>query len=267
MSTASDFNMLRLEAPWDLLQITDGTTPPEQTLELANPAVWVRTMARQQKQAERDLRQLTELCGNTIDTTDQRMVRIEEAYQTLAEGTRYVYDRVNANEEITENWVRTELANTVNAYQTLAQNVWQAILERTDKSNQWQICQAIQLTRVNDALAFLAEANIARSQHLATFQGNVELWAADHQRKMNRVEEELQRAREEIRRIATRIPLLRSPRRRVTSPEPLQLWRSLVRPPSTSVATALAAPPPLPTRPRLQSPVQLNRTPPTRRTR
>jgi len=157
--------MLRLETPRDLLQITDGTTAPEQALELANPAVWVRTMVRQQKQAERDLRQLTELCCNTIDRTDQRMVRIEEAYQTLAEGTRYIYDRVNANEEIAENWVQTELAN---AYQTLVQNIWQAILERTE-SNQRQICQATQLTRVNDALAFLAEANIVRGQHLATF--------------------------------------------------------------------------------------------------
>jgi len=62
-------------------------------------------MARQQKQAERDLWQLTELCGNTIDKTDQRMIRIEEAYQTLAESTRYVYDRVYANEKIAEAWV------------------------------------------------------------------------------------------------------------------------------------------------------------------
>jgi len=77
----------------------------------------------------------------------------------LAEGTRYVYDRVNANEEIAEAWVYTELANAANTYQTLAQSVWQAIIERTDKADQCQICQATQLTRVNDVLAFLAEAN------------------------------------------------------------------------------------------------------------
>jgi len=87
------------------------------------------------------------------------MQRIEEAYQTLVEGTRYVYDQVNTNEEIAEAWVHSELANAANAYQTLTQNVWQAILKRTDEANQWQICQATQLTRVNDALAFLAEAN------------------------------------------------------------------------------------------------------------
>ena len=146
------------------------------------------------------------------------MIRIEEAYQTLAKGTRYIYDWVHANQEIAEAWVRTKLANAANAYQTLAQNVWQAILERTAEDNQWQICQATQLTRVNDALACLVEANVARSQHLATFQGNVELWATNHQRKMTQVEEELQQARDEIRRIATRIPLPGSPMTRRLSP-------------------------------------------------
>jgi len=191
------------------------------------------------------------------------MQLIEEAYKILAEGTRYVYDRVHTNEEIAEAWVRTKLANAANAYQTLAYNVWQAILERTDEDNQRQICQATQLTRVNDALAFLAEANTARSQHLATFQGNVELWAADHQRKMNRVEEELRLAREEIRRIATRIPLPGSPRARALSPEPLQLWHSPAKIPSTSTASAPAAPPPLPMRPALRSPIRLAPAPHT----
>ena len=46
--TSSDFNMLRLEAHRNLLQITDGTPSPEQALEVANPAVWLRIMVRQQ---------------------------------------------------------------------------------------------------------------------------------------------------------------------------------------------------------------------------
>jgi len=99
---SSDFNMLRLEAPRDLLQITSGTPNPEQAVELANPAVWVRTLVHQQRQAENDLRRLTELCGDAYNKTDQRTREIEEAYQTLAEGTRYVDDRVNANEKIAE---------------------------------------------------------------------------------------------------------------------------------------------------------------------
>jgi len=90
-------------------------------------------------------------------------------------------------------------------YQTLAQNVWQVIIERMSEANQRQICQATQLARVNNTLAFLGEANTAWGQHLATFQGNVELWAADHQRKMTKVEDELRQARDEIQWIATQI--------------------------------------------------------------
>ena len=120
---------------------------------------------------------------------------------------------------------------------------------------------------MNDGLALLAEANAARSQHLATFQGNIELWAADHQRKMAQVEEELRQARDEIRWLATCIPLPGSPKTRHPSPEPLQLWRSPVRPPSTSAATAPAAPPPLPVRPTFRSPVRLVPASPARRQR
>jgi len=201
--TSSDFNMLRLEAPRDILQITDGSATEEETLEVTNPAVWLRALARQQKQAEQDLEQLLALCGNTVDKTDQRLVRIESAYQGLAEGTRYVYDRLNANEKIAEEWIRSELSAAANTYQSFARNVWQAIMERTQESNERQICQATQLARINDALAFLGEANTVRSQHLANFQGNIELWAAAHQNRVAALETQLREAQAEIQQVAT----------------------------------------------------------------
>jgi len=63
--------MLRLKAPQDLLQITDRASGPEPVVEIANPPVSVRTLVRQQQQAERDLQRLTELCGDAYDKTDQ----------------------------------------------------------------------------------------------------------------------------------------------------------------------------------------------------
>ena len=39
--TSSDSNMSHLEAPQDLLQITDRTPGPEQAVEIANPAVCI----------------------------------------------------------------------------------------------------------------------------------------------------------------------------------------------------------------------------------
>jgi len=251
--TSSDFNMLRLEAPRDLLQITSGTPSPEQSVELANPAVWVRTLVHQQRQAESDLRRLTELCGDAYNRTDRRTQEIEQAYQTLAEGTRYVYDRVNANEKIAEEWIRSELSSAANAYQSLASNIWQAILEHTDEANERQICQATQLARVNDALSFLAEANAARNQHLANFQGNIELWAAEHQARVASLEDQLREARAEIQRVATRIPLPATP------PAP-PAWRSPNRQASTSAPSAHS---PL----ALGSPLRLNPGPTRRQQR
>jgi len=98
---STDFNMLCLEAPQDMLQITDGMEPSEETLEIVHPATWLRTLVKQQKQAEQNLTKLVRLCGNTVDHTDQRIRQIEQAYRDLLEGTRYVYDRLSANEQIT----------------------------------------------------------------------------------------------------------------------------------------------------------------------
>jgi len=143
---STDFNMLRLEAPRDVLQITDGTEQAEETLEVANPATWLRALAKQQKQAEQDLAQLVHLCGNTIDHADQRIQQIEQAYRDLSEGTRYVYDRLSANERITGDWIRSELASAASAYQAFAHNVRGAIIERTQEADQKQVGQATQLT-------------------------------------------------------------------------------------------------------------------------
>jgi len=254
---STDFNMLRLEAPRDVLQITDGTEQAEETLEVANPATWLRTLAKQQKQAEQDLAQRVHLCGNTIDHADQRIQQIEQAYQDLSEGTRYVYDRLSANERITGDWIRSELASAASAYQAFAHNVWGAIIERTQEADQKQVGQATQLTQLNDSISFLAEANVARSQHLANFQGNVELWAEEHQKRADEqqqrveyLEQQLQEAREEARRqaealqlLATRIPVPETPRppapaSGAPSPEPAP-WRSPVRATTSSLVDAL----------------------------
>ena len=120
MSTTLDFNMLCLEVPRNMLHITEGTHPMEEGVEIAHPVTWIRAMVHQQEQAEQDLRQLTDRYGSTIDRINRRIHDIETAFYTLAEGTRYVYDRVQASENITKEWVRSELVVAANAYQTFA---------------------------------------------------------------------------------------------------------------------------------------------------
>lgn len=240
--------MLRLEAPWDVLQITDGTEPAEEDLEVANPATWLRALVKQQKQAEKDLAQLVRLCGNTVDHIDQRIRQIEQAYQDLSEGTRYVYDRMSANEKITGDWIRSELAGAATAYQAFAQNVWEAIIERTQEATEKQAGQATQLAWINNSISFLAEANIARSQHLANFQGNVELWAEEHQKRVEYLEQQLLEARQETQRqsealqqLAAQIRIPETPLPPASNRTTLEpaAWRSPARLFTSSLASAL----------------------------
>jgi len=182
--------MLQLEAPRGLLQITNDEEPQQETLEIANPVGWMREMANHQQQAERDLRQLRDICGNTLDHTDRRIRRIEAAYIQLAQGAQYVYEQMEAKEQISGDWVRNELMVSTNAYQAFTRQVWEAIIEHSKTSDLHRVHEATQVARMHDAVAFLSEANLARNVHLMEFQGNVEKWAADHQQKVETLEQQ-----------------------------------------------------------------------------
>jgi len=76
--------MLRLEAPQDIRQITDGVEPMDEVVEFENPTGWVRSLVHQQEQAEVDLRQRWEESRSTLNRTNQRIRDIDRAYMTLA---------------------------------------------------------------------------------------------------------------------------------------------------------------------------------------
>jgi len=266
MSTTSDYNMLRLEAPRGLLQITNDEESQEEALEIANPVGWMRAMANHQQQAELDLRQLLDLCGNTMDRTDGRIRRIEAAYNRLMQGAQYVYEQLDAKELISGEWVRNELMVAANAYQAFTRQVWEAIIDRTATVEVQRMHQATQITRMHDAVAFLSEANLARNTHLAEFQGNVEKWAADHQqkvetlerqgnedrRRMTDLERQLAIARDELTRVATTVP------HPATPPGPVQRRSPVTREFSEPAPTRfMLGNPPLGTTTRRQRPSAL----------
>jgi len=225
MSTTSDYNMLRLEAPRGLLQITNDEETEVETLEIANPVGWIRVITNHQQQAEPDLCQLMDVCGNTLYHTDRRIRRIEAAYNRLAQGAQYVYEQMEAKEQISGDWVRNELMVSANAYQAFTRQVWEAIIEHSTTSDLHRVHEATQVAQMHDAVAFLSEANLARNVHLMEFKGNVEKWAADHQRKveileqqrredqgqMTGLEQQLAQAQDELLQVATAIPLPATP--------------------------------------------------------
>jgi len=43
-----------------------------------------------------------DVCGNTVDRMDHRIQWIEKVYYKLSQGTQYIYERMEAKEEIAE---------------------------------------------------------------------------------------------------------------------------------------------------------------------
>jgi hypothetical protein len=48
------------------------------------------------------------------------MLSIERAYNELLNGTRYIYEQTQNNPRVSEEWIRSELAVTVNIYSTFS---------------------------------------------------------------------------------------------------------------------------------------------------
>ena len=122
---------------------------------------------------------------------------------------------------------------SANAYQAFTRQVWEAIIEHSKTSDLHWVHEATQVARMHNAVAFLWEANLARNVHLMEFQGNVEKRAADHQKKVDRLEQQrnedqdrmagleqwLAQAQGELLRVATAVPLPATPAGR-TRPTP-----------------------------------------------
>jgi len=128
---------------------------------------------------------------------------------------------MEAKKQISGDWVRNELIVSANAYQAFTGRVWEAIIEHSKTSDLHQVHEATQVARMHDVVAFLSEANLAQNVHLMEFQGNVEKWAADHQKKVETLErqrnedqdrmaslkQQLAQAQDELLQVATAVPL------------------------------------------------------------
>jgi len=97
---------------------------------------------------------------------------------------------MEAKEQISGEWVRNELMVSTNAYQVFTRQVCEAIIEHSKTSELHRVHEATQVARMHNAVASLSEANLARNVNLMEFQGNVEKWAADHQRKVEMLEQQ-----------------------------------------------------------------------------
>jgi len=129
-AASSNVDMLRIEQPQTAIEIYHGIRPSLDTVEIQQPAAWVRLLVQQQQQAHRDLRELKRALGDKFDRTDLEVIEIERNYQVLYEAVQYLYAQQDADSTVSHEWIQTKLMRTANASQQFTADVWRTIVEK-----------------------------------------------------------------------------------------------------------------------------------------
>jgi hypothetical protein len=116
----------------------------------------------------------------------------------VLQGIRYVYEQTQTEEAVSPEWMQTELMAAANASQQFTMEVWQEIIRRNEETGQQAMYQAMQITRIHDALSFLQTADLQRNQEQAIFRQRLSEWADRHQTATNQLMLEHQRLRNEV---------------------------------------------------------------------
>ena len=121
--------------------------------------------------------QYQRLLGEAYDCTNVQIQTIERNYDVLTDTIRYIYQQVQADQTASQDWVQTELIQVANAARDFTMDVWQEMAVHAEDVPRANHYQAVQLTRLDDALALLQSANHHCNQQQAALQSNVEDWA------------------------------------------------------------------------------------------
>jgi hypothetical protein len=208
---SSNVDMLRLEYPRSLDDVTHDRMIENDTVEIKNPADWARMMINYHHQAQRDLRTLYEACGKQFTRDDYRLRQIEHNYEALFEGCKYLYETQATQTAIGQEWLRTELRAIAGAAQAFSSDVWAVLNEKATDDSQRAAAQAQAIIRMNDALMFLQTADEQRLKEQAQYRSNLETWATAQQaataklaKKQDKLASEMAKTKKAIREVSVR---------------------------------------------------------------
>jgi len=201
--------MLRLEYPRMATDLVTNVPANNESVDLPNPAAWIRQMAGIYRQAQCDLLQYQCLVGEAYNRSSVQIQRIERNYDALTNAIQYLYQQAQADQSALQDWVQTELVQVANAACDFTTDVWQEMAIHAEDISRANHYQAVQLTHLDDALALLQSANHQRNQQQAAFESNVENWAARQEHTTTQLVVEQRRLATEL--VATQTALQRTP--------------------------------------------------------
>ena len=197
-AASSNVDMLRLEYPRTITEVVEYTASNDESIEIREPPMWMRQMIHQYTAIRRDLLRMYDACGKNLDRDDRRIRDIEQNYQVLVDGIRYVYEQARSDSVATREWIQTELTATAQATQELSQQLWQVIRAKNEEDDQRELLQKLEQSLLHDALAFLQAAGTERDHEMAIYRRTLEAWAENQQATTEQLAANQQALRSEV---------------------------------------------------------------------
>jgi hypothetical protein len=91
-AASSTVNLLRLEHPHRTNNVYNDTYPSNDSVEIHEPDSWLRQLAYQPQLAQTDLQRFCQICGGEFNRNNRHIHSIEQSYEALLQGIRYVYE-------------------------------------------------------------------------------------------------------------------------------------------------------------------------------
>jgi len=179
-SGPSNVVMLRVAYPRTIAQAVANTHPRDACIEIQRPAGWLRQMVAQHRAAQRDLRQLYQLNGGELDQADPRYEEIDRNYTTLYEGVHHIFETYRSHQEVTGEWLRSDLVLIATAAQDLTQDIRGMIKDQNSEESENAAIQAVTAARNVAVLAFLQTAQGESQTQQAIYQRSLEIRAGKH---------------------------------------------------------------------------------------
>jgi len=76
-AVSSTIDMLHVQYPRNIQNVYNDTYPENDSVEIREPASWLRQLAHEHQQAQTDLQRLHHICGGEFDQNDRRIHSME----------------------------------------------------------------------------------------------------------------------------------------------------------------------------------------------
>jgi len=190
--------MLQIEYPASAAEIESGLQQTSKEIQVQKPPHWVRLWVNRQKQAENDMSQLYDAVMDNASRATNAFQQIEAHYGRLYAGTKYLYELVEGNKQVSKDNLDAEISAVAESHEAFTTEVRRMITTNTIGKDARARAKRAEVQHIKDAVNFVHQINGARGREETTFRSNLSQWARIQDAAVATLQDQLAQALKEL---------------------------------------------------------------------